>query len=155
MTLPNLARTRRSPPSKREPRPRALPNVRSEGFMRSFRILAALAVLAIAASAQAPPAPQQNPPASQQAGATPSVPPQPAPAAQQTPASISPIKTNTRLITVDVVVTDSHGNVVRGLKPEDFQVSEEHAGPQKIVEFDFVDAQARPATAPPGAPLAA
>jgi VWFA-related protein len=123
--------------------------------MRSFRILAALAVLAVAASAQAPPAPQQNPPASQPADATPLAPPQAAPAGQQTAASISPIKTNTRLITVDVVVTDSHGSVVRGLKPEDFQVSEEHAGLQKIVKFEFIDVKAPPASTPLGGPLAA
>ena len=64
------------------------------------------------------------------------------------------LKTNTRLITVDVVATDSHGNVMRGLKPEDFQVSEEHAGQQKIVQFSFVDASANSSPAPSGGLIA-
>jgi VWFA-related protein len=117
------------------------------------KFVAILAAFATAAAAQAPAGPQQNPPASQRAGATPSAPPQSASAGQQPPVSSAPIKTNTRLITVDVVVTDSHGNPVRGLKPEDFQVSEEHSGPQRIVKFDFVDASA-PA-APAAGPIAA
>jgi VWFA-related protein len=110
---------------------------------KTLAILATLAA-AVAAPAQAPP--QQSAPAPQQAQ-------QPAPATQQAPASGSAIRTNTRLITIDVVVTDSHGNVVRGLKSDDFQVTEEHAGSQKIVKFDFVDASA-PLT-PPGGPLSA
>ena len=107
--------------------------------MRMAMILAALLALAWATRAQAPAGPQQNPPAVQ---------PQNPPAAAQTavPAQASAIKTNTRLITVDVVATDSHGNVARGLKAEDFQITEEHSGPQKIVKFDFVDASARPAS---------
>jgi VWFA-related protein len=115
--------------------------------MRILKILAALAVLAGAAAAQAPPGPQQNPPAAPQ---------QNAPAARQAPvpAPGSPIKTNTRLITVDVVATDSHGNPVRGLKSEDFQISEEHGGQQKIAKFEFVDASARSATASSGGLMA-
>jgi VWFA-related protein len=116
--------------------------------MRIAKILAALAILASAAVAQAPPGPQQNPPP---------VPPQNSSAAQQAPAPAAgiPIKTNTRLITVDVVATDSHGNVMRDLKAEDFQINEEHAGPQKIVKFEFVDSSAPPAPASPGVLMAA
>jgi VWFA-related protein len=116
--------------------------------MRTAKILAALATLAVATAAQAP-GPQQNPPAAPQ---------QNAPAAQQqapVPASGSAIKTNTRLIAVDVIATDSHGNVVRGLKAEDFQITEEHAGQQKIVKFEFVDASAPAPPAPPGILMAA
>jgi VWFA-related protein len=115
--------------------------------MRIAMIVAALATLAAAARAQAPPGPQQNPPAGQQ---------QTAPAVPQTavPAQSAAIKTNTRLITVDVVATDSHGNVARGLKAEDFQISEEHSGTQKIVKFEFVDASAPPAPGPPGSTAA-
>ncbi|HXA78988.1 MAG TPA: VWA domain-containing protein [Candidatus Acidoferrales bacterium] len=112
--------------------------------MRIVTILAALTTLALAAAPQAPPGPQQNPPAAQQ---------QNAPTAQQqvpVPASGSTIKTNTRLIAVDVIATDSHGSAVRGLKADDFQVTEEHAGPQKIVKFEFVDASATPPPAPSG-----
>lgn len=73
--------------------------------------------------AQSAPAPPQ--------GAT--APPQQPPAAKQT------IKTQTRLITVDVVVTDSHGAPIRGLKKEDFHIFEEHNREQQIAQFQFVD----------------
>ncbi|MGA8765541.1 MAG: hypothetical protein WB559_00875, partial [Candidatus Acidiferrales bacterium] len=116
--------------------------------MRTLRFLATLAVLAVTAQAQAPPGPQQNPPPPQVA-----VPQQNAPAAQQ-PTAAGTLKTNTRLITVDVVATDSHGNVMRGLKPEDFEVSEEHAGQQKVVQFSFVDASANSSAAPSGGLIA-
>ena len=101
--------------------------------MRTLKFFAVIAILAAAAEAQAPPGPQQNPPPPSQVA----VPQQNAPRAQQPPAAAGTLKTNTRLITVDVVATDSHGNVMRGLKPEDFQVTEEHAGQQKIVQFEF------------------
>jgi VWFA-related protein len=117
--------------------------------MRIVKVLAALATLALAAAAQAPPGPQQNPPVAPQ---------QNAPAAQQqmpVPASASAIKTNTRLIAVDVIATDSHGNLVRGLKADDFQITEEHAGAQKIVKFEFVDASAPAPPASPGLLMAA
>lgn len=107
--------------------------------MRKTVSLAGIAFLFAAAagpSAQAPPGPQKNPPA-----------------AQQAPASPSTIQTRTRLITVDVVVTDSHGRPVRGLTQDDFQVSEEHAGQQKIAKFRFVDASAS-TPAPTSAPRA-
>ncbi|MGD0957493.1 MAG: hypothetical protein ABR953_11800 [Candidatus Acidiferrales bacterium] len=83
-------------------------------------------VAAIGPSAQAPsPQTQRKPPA-----------------AQPAPASAPTIQTQTRLITVDVVVTGSHGKPIRGLTQEDFQISEEHAGQQKIAKFRFVDASA-------------
>jgi VWFA-related protein len=123
--------------------------------MRILRILAITAVLALAASAQAPPGPQQNPPPAPaaSAGALPTAQNSqgPASSAQTPPPSSTPLKTNTRLIAVDVVVTDSHGNPIRGLKAGDFQISEEHSGPQKISQFQFIDASGHPAPAyPPG-----
>ncbi|MGA8011735.1 MAG: VWA domain-containing protein, partial [Candidatus Acidiferrales bacterium] len=123
--------------------------------MRIIRFFTIFAVLAAAAEAQAPPGPQQNPPPPQV-----TVPQQNAsaarqvPVAQQAPAATGTLKTNTRLITVDVVATDSHGNVMRGLKPEDFEVSEEHAGQQKVVQFSFVDASANSSAAPSGGLIA-
>ena len=116
--------------------------------MRIAKILAVIATLAVAAAAQAPPGPQQNAPAAQQ---------QNSPAVQQAPvpAASAPLKTNTRLIAVDVIATDSHGNVVRGLKAEDFQITEEHAGAQKIVKFEFVDSSAPPAPPSPTGLMAA
>jgi VWFA-related protein len=134
--------------------------------MRILRILALTAGLAAAASAQAPAGPQQNPPPALPTSAgAPSTPPQsaspaPANAAQAPPPSSAPLRTNTRLIAVDVVVTDSHGSVIRGLKAGDFQISEEHTGQQKISQFQFIDASGHPSpvyppgltAAPPGAP---
>jgi VWFA-related protein len=125
--------------------------------MRILPILALTVGLAAAASGQAPAGPQQNPPAAAPAtaGALPP-PPQGLPAVaaasapQGTPPSSGPLKTNTRLIAVDVVVTDSHGNAIRGLKAGDFQISEEHSGPQKISQFQFIDASRQP---PPAYPL--
>jgi VWFA-related protein len=50
------------------------------------------------------------------------------------------MKVETRLITVDVVATDSHGHPVRDMKQEDFQIFEEHGGQQKITHFALIDA---------------
>ncbi len=47
------------------------------------------------------------------------------------------MRIKTRLVTVDIVATDSHGNVVRDLKPEEFEVSD--GGRQGIAQFSFVD----------------
>src|ERR1700733_13493038 len=101
--------------------------------MRLGKFVGVFAALAMATWAQAPAGPQQNPPPSppSPAPASPAPPRAPA-AAQQPPGASVPIKTSTRLIAVDVVVTDSHGNVIRGLKADDFQVFEEHGAHQKI-----------------------
>ncbi len=89
---------------------------------------------ATAQSSQATPPPQAQPTSPQQ---------------RQAPAT--PLKTNTRLIAVDVIATDSHGKVIRGLKADDFQISEERGGQQKISQFQFIDESGRPAPAyPPG-----
>jgi VWFA-related protein len=53
--------------------------------------------------------------------------------AQDTP--VTTLRTQVRITTVDVVVTDGKGNPVQGLKPEDFTVTESKA-PQKITSFD-------------------
>src|ERR1700734_98351 len=146
---------------KRERQWPAAPRIRNELSMRILRILAVTAGLAAAASAQAPPGPQSNPPAAAPAPAGALPPPGQRPPAiatanapQGTPPS-APLKTNTRLIAVDVVVTDSHGNAIRGLKSGDFQISEEHIGPQKISQFQFIDASSHPAPAYPAGLIAA
>ena len=92
--------------------------------MRLGRFVSLCAIVALAAWAVAK-AGQQNPPP-----------------AQQPPTAKTPIQTATRLITVDVIATDSHGNTIRGLKQDDFQVFDEHTGQQKIVRFEFVDTEA-------------
>jgi len=73
--------------------------------------------------------------------------------AQQTPSDVPTItiRTSTRLVVVDVVVTDKKGQPVTGLKPEDFTV-EENGKKQKISAFvpPGVTTQKAPAAAPPG-----
>jgi VWFA-related protein len=56
--------------------------------------------------------------------------------AQQTPADVPTvtIRANTRLVVVDVVVTDKKGQPITGLKPEDFTV-EENGKKQKVSVF--------------------
>lgn len=55
------------------------------------------------------------------------------------------LKVRTRLVTLDVIATDSQGNPVRDLEPEELQVFEEHNQQQKISTFDFVDTAANAA----------
>ncbi|MGH9686993.1 MAG: VWA domain-containing protein [Candidatus Acidiferrales bacterium] len=57
----------------------------------------------------------------------------------QVPPASNALKANTRLITIDVVATDSHGQIVRGLTQNDFKVSEGHGVQQEIAHFAFVD----------------
>lgn len=60
------------------------------------------------------------------------------------------IRTSTRLVVVDVVVTDKKGQPVTGLKPEDFSI-EENGKKQKIATFTPPGArQGSPQTPPPG-----
>jgi VWFA-related protein len=66
----------------------------------------------------------------------------PAIAGAQAPTAANTLKSNTRVITVDVVVTDSHGNTVRGLNQDDFQILEKPGGQQKIARFEFFDMHA-------------
>jgi VWFA-related protein len=74
--------------------------------------------------------------------------------AQQAPADVPTltIRTSTRLVTVDVVVTDKKGQPITGLKPEDFTV-EENGKKQKISVFvppGVNQATPAPGQAPPG-----
>lgn len=99
-----------------------------------FAIAAAFAV-AIAPGQSSPPAASPQAPAvAPQAAQSPtkSNPPRPA---QNTPSS-SILQTNTRLVTVDVIATNSHG-AVRDLKIDDFELTDN--GRQKIEKFAFID----------------
>src|SRR5580704_3410765 len=49
------------------------------------------------------------------------------------------LKVTTRLVTVDLVATDSRGNPVRDLKPEEVQIFEERKSPQKIEHFEYFE----------------
>jgi len=70
----------------------------------------------------------------------------PAPVAQQAGAqqpgsgqSGYVLKVTTRLVTLDLIATDSHGNPVRDLKPQDLQIFEERKSQQKIEHFEYVE----------------
>ena len=80
-------------------------------------------------------------------------PQQPHPATGQPPAAPGSVTVRTRLITLDVVATDSHGKPVRDLKQGEFQVVDGHAGEQKIARFEFIDAATRAAAAAQPGPL--
>ena len=66
------------------------------------------------------------------------------PPAQTTPAPQSSysLKVNTRLVTVDVVATDSHGRPVRDLKASDFQIFQDRGTREDISAFAFSGASA-------------
>jgi hypothetical protein len=97
-------------------------------------------LLAVWASAQSTPsAPLEAPAAAQQAA---------------TAQSGYVLKVTTRLVTLDVIATDSHGNPVRDLKPEDLQIFEEHKSQQKIEHFEYFE-KLKTVAAPGGSPAAA
>ena len=58
------------------------------------------------------------------------------------------LKVTTRLVTLDLMATDSRGNPVRDLKPSDLQIFEEHKEQQKIEHFEYFEKMA--ATGAPG-----
>ena len=105
--------------------------MRAKNLFVGSAILFAAATVAIAAEQSSSPNSRSvsSAPAQQQSPET--LPPQQA----AKPGSVLQIKT--RLVTVDIVATDSHGNMVRDLKPEEFEVSD--GGPQAIAQFSFVD----------------
>jgi VWFA-related protein len=80
-----------------------------------------------AASQSAPAAPSTQPAGAQQPGAG---------------QSGYVLKVTTRLVTLDLIATDSHGNPVRDLKPEDLQIFEEHKARQKIEHFELFEKRA-------------
>src|SRR5258708_2750108 len=65
---------------------------------------------------------------------------QQAPPPKQEPPAV--LKVTTRLVTVDVVARDRHGNPVRDLTANDFQITEQagsHKGQQQIASFRLLD----------------
>src|SRR2546426_11997761 len=63
-----------------------------------------------------------------------------APPSNQEPPAV--LKVTTRLVTVDVVARDRHGNAVRDLTAADFQISEQaggHKSEQQIASFRLLD----------------
>jgi VWFA-related protein len=76
------------------------------------------------------------------------------PPSQQEPAAV--LKVTTRLVTVDVVARDRHGNPVRDLTPNDFQIAEQtgsHKAQQQIASFLLLDRSSAKAPDPERAAL--
>src|SRR5215472_12810676 len=99
--------------------------------------LAALVVLPFAehpALAQAPSGPQGGAPPQQPNPSAPQ-----APAAQQPPQSGVSISVEVPVVTLDVVATTQHGDIIPGLKKENFRVLED-GQPQTITNFGPTDA---------------
>src|SRR5207302_10596693 len=68
-----------------------------------------------------------------------------APAAQQAPSQARPVfRANMQLVSVDVIVRDGAGNVVRGLTEKDFEVTED-GKPEEIRSFSFQEIKDHPA----------
>ena len=105
--------------------------MRAKNLFVGSAILFAAATVAIAAEQSSSP----NTRSVSSAAAQQQSPETPPPQQAAKPGSVLQIKT--RLVTVDIVATDSHGNMVRDLKPEEFEVSD--GGPQAIAQFSFVD----------------
>jgi VWFA-related protein len=109
--------------------------------MRTAAFLAILTLGGLSATAmRAGQSPQSNPAAAQPA--------QPALTSQ----SGYVLKVRTRLVTLDVIATDSQGNVVRDLKPEELQIFEDRNKRQQIAAFEFVDSAAAAAAPRPRVP---
>jgi VWFA-related protein len=109
------------------------PTVRTA--VRFFSIAAPLLFLCAAGIAQ-----QKNPPQT--------------PPPQQEPPVV--LKVTTRLVTVDVVVRDRHGNPVRDLSANDFQIAEQvgsHKAQQQIASFRLLDRSLKNASDPERATL--
>ena len=69
-------------------------------------------------------------------------------AQQASPAQSSYVlKVRTRLVTLDVIATDSQGNPVRDLTADELQVFEERNKRQNISSFEFIDTAANAAAA--------
>src|SRR5215475_15652557 len=99
-------------------------------------LLVGLALLPLAA--QAPPGPQGTPPA--QSAPAPTVRPQQAPPKEKPPQESGvTISVEVPVVTLDVVATTQHGDVITGLKKENFRILED-GKPQTITNFGPTDA---------------
>ena len=110
-------------------------------------LLSSLIFLAAALQAQNPAPSPASPPQTAPAAA----PTAQAPAAAQAGPQANPdgtytIRRNSRLVILDVVVTDSKGNIVPDLKREDFHITEANE-PQTLLNFEQTTAHQLPADA--------
>ena len=95
-------------------------------------------LLSIPTSAQAPAGPQGTPPA-QQPNPAPSAPSNPPPSQQKTQESGVTISVEVPVVTLDVLATTQHGDLLTGLKKENFRILED-GQPQTITNFGPTDA---------------
>jgi VWFA-related protein len=93
--------------------------------------------LSASTPAQAPEGPQGAPPA--QSNPTPSVAPKQPPPQQKPPESGVTISVEVPVVTLDVIATTQHGDIIPGLKKENFRVLED-GQPQSITNFGPTDA---------------
>ncbi|HYL85002.1 MAG TPA: VWA domain-containing protein [Candidatus Angelobacter sp.] len=109
----------------------------------SLLLMALTAVIAFpfaeqSALAQAPSGPQGGAPPPPQQQQNPNA-PKPPTAAQQAPQSGVSISVDVPIVTLDVVATTQHGDILTGLKKENFKVTDEGV-PQAITNFAPTDA---------------
>ncbi len=104
-------------------------------------VLAAVPVLPLAensAFAQAPTGPQGGAPPPPQQQQNPAQPPPPAPAQQPPQAGVT-IAVDVPIVTLDVVATTQHGDIIPGLKKENFRILDDGV-PQTITNFSPTEA---------------
>jgi len=107
----------------------------------SAKLLALSAItllLPLLSQAQAPPGPQGTPPA-QPPSPAPSAPANPAPEQQKPQESGVTISVEVPVVTIDVIATTQHGDLLTGLKKENFRVFED-GQPQAITNAGPTDA---------------
>src|ERR1700751_475009 len=92
---------------------------------------------AVSFAAKAPAGPQGTPPP--QSTPAPTTAPKPAPPQQKTQESGVTISVEVPVVTLDVVATTQHGDIIPGLKKENFRVLED-GQPQTITNFGPTDA---------------
>jgi len=103
-----------------------------------FASVALLALLlSVSVSAQAPEGPQGTPPV--QPNPAPTVAPKQAPPQQKPPEAGVTISVEVPVVTLDVIATTQHGDLITGLKKENFRVLED-GQPQTITNFGPTDA---------------
>jgi VWFA-related protein len=94
-------------------------------------------LLSTSAPAQAPEGPQGTPPA--QSNPAPSIEPKPAPLPQKPQDAGATIAVEVPVVTLDVIATTQHGDLIPGLKKENFRVFED-GQPQAITNVGPTDA---------------
>jgi len=111
---------------------------RTVSVVNKFISVTALGLLFSATTpAQAPEGPQGTPPA--QTNPAPSVAQKPAPPQQKPPEAGVTISVEVPVVTLDVIATTQHGDLLTGLKKENFRILED-GQPQTITNFGPTDA---------------